>query len=529
MKVKDMVLKLVEAQPAHLMYAYDGGWQVMQEVRTTVFSKTHAFARRYWYKWMKAWSRRARSANHILLKYWFWTAVIGLWIAGTSQYLSAILIIVLFIFFQLGLLLAWMMLTSLMILFLSFVNVLHGYYYRIFFRCPDCYEQMTIPIIVCPKCATEHTRLWPSVYGVFRHRCSKCNTRLPTLDILGRNKLVQKCVACERPMNKKIGRLINVHIPVVGGPSAGKSNYIFMAMNRFIEEYAGPRNYQVEFPDEKHEQLYRKNLRNLSTGTVLLKTPEVRPEAYNLALKRPYQRIGRIVYIYDAAGEAYLNEDHVILQTYYKYVHGLIFIIDPFSIEAYRQKHEAEINRLKASIRPSTLGVMAAYERMLTVLETSVGLKRGKKFEHPLAIVISKTDGLDLDQQIGHKAARRLMARDSSICLEEDAISILVEQFLTRHRLDNFVRDVYLQFEEVKFFSCSALGRNPDTNNQRPFEPDRVLDPLLWLLGQVNVVKTRQERLRRIDADHRRMAWAQDNLLKAARFYYWDSLKPREE
>jgi len=329
-------------------------------------------------------------------------------------------------------------------------------------------------------------------------------------------------------LNNEIGRLINVHIPVIGGPLTGKSNYIFMATREFIENYAKPRGFLVEIPDEKHLQNYESNIKQLSKGTPLLKTAEIVPQAYNLAIKKPKDRIGRIVYIYDAAGEAYSEESNTILQTYYKYVHGLIFIIDPFSIEIFMRKHNAEIKKLKNSVRPSEMDAMDAYERMITVLEASVGLKRDQKFQHPLAIVITKTDALGLDEIIGRTAAEELMRQDPSIRFEVDAINKLVEKFLIDYGLGNFVRDVKLQFDDVAFFSCSSLGRLPDPSDQRPYEPIGVLEPFLWLLGAIKVVGLTQERNAISDEKDWLSASNGKNILEKARHYFIDSLRPRD-
>ncbi|MBA3533222.1 MAG: hypothetical protein H0T73_14980 [Ardenticatenales bacterium] len=518
-------MKLYEPQPAHLMYAYDGGWQVMKYVVNHVFSRTTAAARK-WYAFGDPWKTKAEYEDNKLLKYWYWCIYVGAMLAGVAQYIAAMLIVAAFAIVQFLVLLSWAVVTSLGIVILAMFNSLYGFYYKIFARCPDCHEQMKIPIFVCPTCATEHTRLWPSVYGVLYHRCSTCNSKLPTLDPLGRVGLVQKCVACGRPMNKEIGRLINVHIPVIGGPSAGKSNYIVMATRQLIEEYAPPRKYTVGFSDEMHQREYTRNVQRLSSGNEMAKTTEMVPQAYNLSIKKEGERVGRIAYIYDAAGEAYLSEDNALLQSYYRYVHGIIFIIDPFSIDLQRDIHEEELKEVKDLLRPSTLKVMESYERMLRVLESSVGLKRGKRFLHPIAVVVTKADALGLDGQIGFSAAQTLM-QQRAILLEEDATSRVVEQFLVENQLGNFVRDLYLQFENVKFFSCSALGRMPDPENERPYQPDRVLAPFLWVLGELNVVKARDERLQQIDLEHQRSARARGTPWGAAKYYYWDSLKPQ--
>ena len=331
---------------------------------------------------------------------------------------------------------------------------------------------------------------------------------------------------CSRPLNKRIGELVNIHIPVIGGPSAGKSNLIFMATRELIETYARSRGYVTEFPEESDQTAYERNLAELSTGRELAKTPDITPQAYNLAIKRPGQSLGRIVYIYDAAGEAYATEENTALQKYYDYVDGLVFVIDPVSIELYRRAHSGEVEALRNSLRPSSVGVMEAYGRMISVLEASVGLRPGKRFGNPIAVVISKSDALDLDARIGRAAAARVMAEDPSVHLEEDAINILVRRFLQEHDLGNLVRDLYLQFEQVRFFSCSALGRMPGTNKNAPFKPARVLEPVSWILGSLRVVDSQRERCRFIDTKD----WAvarKRGFWGGLRFYLWDSLRPR--
>jgi len=163
---------------------------------------------------------------------------------------------------------------------------------------------------------------------------------------------------------------------------------------------------------------------------------------------------------------------------------------------------------------------------MLAVLESSVGLERGRRFRHPIAVVITKSDALDLDHLIGHPAAQDLMRRKPAIRLEEDAIHLLVEQFLIDNQLGNLVRDLHLQFQQVRFFSCSALGRLPDESDPRPFTPVGVLAPFLWLLTSLNAADAQAERIRQIDADHWSLAQANGKFFKARKYYHWDSLKP---
>lgn len=162
-------------------------------------------------------------------------------------------------------------------------------------------------------------------------------------------------------------------------------------------------------------------------------------------------------------------------------------MIDSFAIPDYAHYHQTDVQRYQSYIRPSSLNIMEAYERMLQMFEGSMGLRRGRRFPHPIAVVITKVDALGLDYEIGSSAARNLMAQDSSLS-EEEAINKLVREFLNRYGLDNFVRDIEMQFSRVQYFSCSALGRMPDPMNNQPFTPVRVVDPLIWLLSSAKAI-----------------------------------------
>ncbi len=519
-------MKLYEPQPAILMYPLSGGWKVIKYVGQKVFPRTQSAAT-FWYRNAKVWRVKAEDTENTLWKYWCWMAYAGLQIAGFCQYAAALLIVMTFFIFQILLLVVWALLAGVLVAILSAGNYLYSNIHKIFYRCPECHRQMTIPVYICPKCATRHTRLWPSVYGVFYHRCEKCNTKLPTLDVLGRKDLVRRCPYCDAPLNKEIGRLVNVHIPIVGGPSVGKSNYIVMAIHQFIKEFANPRKYLVEFPDKKHGLQYQHGLELLLSGQTLVKTSAMLPSAQNITVKKNPKHLGRIIYLYDAAGEVYENEDEARRQgEYLEYVSGVLFMIDPFSIDYYYRTHEAEIEKIKSAIRPGPRGTaVGSYERMLERLVSRTSYSGGK-IKLPLAVVVSKTDGLGLEDEIGLGAAQALMNGDPAIRLVEDAIDILVRKFLKANRLDNLVRGIENSFENVKFFSCSSLGRLPDDDVGQPYHPVRVLEPFLWLLSQANVLKANEVRLHKIDEVDKHRAREMGNIFKAAKYYYWESLRP---
>lgn len=483
----------VEKQPAYLLYPCDRGWRIIKYVRANLFARTAASANT-WYTQGQDYKTKSEATDNGVGKYWLICIAGGFYLAGLAQYLSALLFVALFVTVQLIVLAVLFAASVVMIFLLATYNKAYSLWFQAHYRCPGCHESMMIPVFTCPACATDHTRLWPSMYGVLHHRCSGCTTtKLATTEWNGRRAVDRKCPHCSRPLNVDIGTLTNVHVPVVGGPSTGKSNLIVMATHEFIRSSQTSGRAEISFPDSIDEREFQSNLGRLQSGRELVKTPSIVPQAYNLSIKRPRDLVGKIVYFYDGAGEAYSDETSTLQQTYYKFVHGIIFVIDPFGLPALREELKAELDDVRTVLRPGPIGVMESYERMLTVLEANVGLTRRKQFPHPLAVVVTKVDAFGLEEKVGAPAARQLLEREPQIGTEAAAIDSLVQGFLETYGLDQFIRDALIQFQSVRFFSCSALGRMPNEGDTRPFVPVRVLEPLEWVLRQLRVIETGQE------------------------------------
>lgn len=474
-----------EPQPAYQLYPVDRGWRVAKYVWENTFSRTEAEAES-WYKRGRDHRDKSKQASEMIPKYFQGCAAGGYFLAGAAQYISAYLFVGLFILIQVAILSIWFAAAAATIGALAIYTKAYSLYYRAYYRCPGCHEAMDIPVFLCP-CGTEHTRLWPSLYGILQHICKPCGRPLATTEWNGRRDIDRKCVHCNRPLNADIGMLTNVHVPVVGGPFAGKSNLIVGAVHELILRSEASGVLQISFPDSVHERDFKANVARLDGGRELAKTTEIVPQAYNLSVRKAGDRVGKIVYVYDAAGEAYASEGQSLQQIYFKYVHGLIFVVDPFSIPDLRHELGAKIDDVRMTLRPSPVGVMESYERMLTVLEANLGLVRNKAYPHPISVVVTKVDALDLETRIGAPAAQIMLARDPTVGTVGLAIDRLVREFLRHYGLENFVRDIDRQFASARFFSCSALGRMPGTSVDR-FVPLRALDPLESILARVGVL-----------------------------------------
>jgi rRNA maturation endonuclease Nob1 len=486
------IFPLYEPQPAFLIYFYEAGWFVMRYIAKNVWRDTNDAALE-WFDKGKKWWNDAEFAGFVA-RTWAGSLAIGAFVGGSFHYATTVLIVGVFVAVQLLVLSIGVVLTSVTMLFLGIGNWIYGRYYQIYHRCPTCHYQMTIPVHVCDNCGKEHTRLWPSVYGILEHRCkgtdrigATCNNLLPTLGFRGRDKLKQKCPECTSPLEGLGGT--NIHFPIVGGPNVGKSHYIVMAMIELIEKYAPANKLEVSLPNSQHQREYQQNVRLVKSGQRLSKTSDAddSAKAFNVQIKPANQKVPKLLYIYDAAGEYFSSDERAEQQKYFKYVHGILWIIDPFAIDKVRTEYESKLQTTPGIVSPSTQSLDVVYETMLTSFETRAQLKRNQIFNQPIAVVLTKCDAFDLENRVGAKAASTYMRQHPEIKSEGEAIHCLVEKFLDEYA-GNSLRNLRGQFKNVRFFSCSAIGNYSDLPNTTNFEGVRILAPLLWLIEQNKVL-----------------------------------------
>ncbi|MGQ9889106.1 MAG: TRAFAC clade GTPase domain-containing protein [Aggregatilineales bacterium] len=519
-------------QPAFLLPAYGRAWHISSYLWRRVWGSTCHDATA-WFRRSLGWRSRAarRPVNNpfdSLLTVGEYGVSAGLYLGGFFHFVAAFLIVGGVTLGLLLLTLLGVVVTSALVLALGLFNRLYAAYYRITIRCPNCHSEMPIPVYICDRCGTPHDRLWPSVYGVRYHECkgrlpdgTVCRNCLPTADWWGRGRLDQVCPACGHTLAQGIGRETNVHIPIVGGPAAGKTSFLVAATHELKEVYGPRRGLGVRLLTAEAEASLARSIAMLRAGRPIAKTPDAEDSApaYTVEIKRRGRRVPSLLYLYDAAGEHYTREERALRQVYFRYVQGVIFVIDPFSIDQVRAEYRDQLAAAPRAPAPSAENLESVYERMLRVMEASHGPHPGRRFPQPVAVVITKVDAFDLERHIGLPAARELMRRDPRLRFEEDAINVLVEQFLVRKGAYNFVSSLHSQFSTVKYFSCSALGYDPASR----FKPVRTLQPLLWIMGEVGALPVRQERARSVDRYDREQARLGR---RGLRYYLWDSLEP---
>jgi hypothetical protein len=309
-------------------------------------------------------------------------------------------------------------------------------YRRILLACPHagCYQRFALPEYACPKCEERHSRLVPGRLGAFRHVC-RCGTRLPTTILLGRFRLGAYCPHCRRRLPGRIGRARVEPLPFVGGPAAGKTTLMFLAVRALRASAAGAQG-RAEFVEARDARAYAGAVAELDRGERLAKTGPELPAATMLDLTLPAAH--RILYLFDPAGELHTGATRVERLRYLDHGEALLFVIDPFALPELRLALSSEERRLvDDATATSEEDPSDTLQRLLAELRSRDDQGRQRR----IAVVVTKADVL-----------RRTSAGDG---LDGDA-----RAWLEGLGLGNTIRTLERTAGEVRYFA-SGLDSPP--------------------------------------------------------------------
>jgi hypothetical protein len=363
---------------------------------------------------------------------------------------------------------------SLLALYLRVIERLAMLWRHASFVCPhsDCYRPITLPYYRCPNpaCGNLHRNLIPGSYGIWRRRCA-CQSRLRTSSLFGRYLLPAYCPHCERPLPAVIGTAMDVHVPIIGGPSTGKSTALIrlaMALHTLFSRDGR----QLAFPDPHDEHRFEQERGQLQTGRKPLKTSVVSPRSFLVLLREP-NHASTLLCLYDPAGELYrANADARRRQRYFSHATGSIFLIDPFSLPEVARTSAAELSR-HPELEPSDQDPQDVYSHFLNTVLSIVRIPRHLRRQR-LAIIVTKADAFDLREQlqpgIGSAAEQ----------------SQVVRNWLISHGAQNLVLGLEQQFRHTAYFA--AILQGPEATDEQ------VLKPVRWVLKDKRVIEAQAQR-----------------------------------
>ncbi len=361
----------------------------------------------------------------------------------------------------------------------AFADWLYRCIKRISTSCPNCQEKYALPTYVC-QCGAKHTQLVPSRYGVFKRTC-QCGRKLKTTFFNGRHRQPGSwvCPKCGYELGSPLQ--VDIPIPVVGGPSSGKTCFVNMAIAQ-LEKHSEER-YGLEFEYKPNDALgddYEANKRNMQNGQLPLKTDDTRLKYYQFYLAPKGVKVRNLISLCDVAGEAYDSNDEIGKQVGYKYANAFLMIVDPLSVREYREEiaDTVDLSSYKASIRDMD----EVLNTLIVTLENMNCLNAKTMIKTDVAVVFAKGDIPGLEEKIGPSAVRRYM-QQHNIRSKYDAANGVCEEFLRGYAEDNFLNSLKSKFRSVQFFTSSALGH---VQNGEGFTGEGVEEPVLWLIDKVS-------------------------------------------
>lgn len=457
----------MKKQPAHKSYFFDKGYKDVARVMKNTWSKafkpvTNEFAR-----------LRQVFANSI--------------IAGIFTFLCDVVVFSVITIFILVANLAFFIL---FVCFFVVIGVLVYFGYSILYvvdgafcaikhissHCPNCQKKFGLPTYKCPKCGALHTSLRPSKYGILKRKCL-CGEKLPTTFFNGRQKLEAVCPSCGSRL-KDGGRHIEIMIPVVGGPSSGKTCFINMAisqMGRAAKEHNLDFSYSPVGADE-----YYDNKRLMDAGRLPYKTNDQRLKYYQFYLSSKNEKIKNLISLCDLAGEVYDDTDGMGEQIGYKYANAFLMVVDPLSVAKFRRELEKTTDLKKYYASAKSMDEILSL--LISTLENMHCLTSKNMIKTDVVVVFSKCDLPLIEEKIGETAVNRYMQTQYGLS-RYDAQNNVCEDFLHAYEEDNFLNGLKSKFKSVQFFTCSALGHVADG---RKFQPAGVEEPVLWLIDKVS-------------------------------------------
>lgn len=329
--------------------------------------------------------------------------------------------------------------------------------------CGRCHQRLIRPVFVCP-CGRAHRNLMPGKQGTF-HRACRCARRLPTLLLLGKQRLTAKCGNCGAPLPRTVQSAPAYHLPIVGGIAAGKSVFVHTAIARLCHDHGRT----VGLADEITTSRFAQGWELLRSGHFIPHSPFGQPIAYTV------QFGSHLLYIYDAAGEVLEQSQHMAVSSFVDLSDGVVLVIDPFALPAVRARADAIT---LCGARPSEADPKAVLDVLVQTLQEYRGAS-ATSLAMRVAVVITKADALLNVSDLHHPYL--------GVPAETSARTAAVRRWLIDQGHRDVVNSLHNHFGEVRYFIVTYLDGasvtpRPHVDGGPSVVNDDPAAPVRWLL-----------------------------------------------
>ncbi|MFD7627635.1 hypothetical protein ACFV7Q_16620 [Streptomyces sp. NPDC059851] len=328
---------------------------------------------------------------------------------------------------------------------------------------PGCYRPFPLAVYLCPGCGAAHRELRAGRYGIVRHVCH-CGRALPTTALAGRSGLTARCPHCDQGLPKAVGTTRVVHLPLVGGTSAGKTMLLAAVLDG-LGAWSRTAGLTVEYASPADRNEATTLGRQVDTTGWALKTQGGQPRALMLLVGkgRRWLRRQRLLYVYDPMGESLRDADTTRRQQYLAHADGVLLVADVLASPVVRRSLRAGDGELAVAARPADQGPVETYAGFTGELQGLGGRRR----RLGVAAVVTKRDVLD---------------RLDSLPRPGDGP---VDAWLEHIGLGELVRSLGHDFAAARFWAVSA--RAATGAGALESEQLRAAEPVLWLLGRTGL------------------------------------------
>ncbi len=368
----------------------------------------------------------------------------------------------------------------LMFMFVRFCDAAFRAIKKISNVCPVCQQKYPLAVYECPKCHANHDVLIPSKYGIFKRVC-ECGHKIPTTFFNGRGKLNSHCPHCGTE-HLKGNEHANVLIPLIGGPSSGKTCFVTMAMKGLEEGVAQANGLEYKYAQNGLDD-YEQDVKAINNCRVPQKTRDTRLKYYQFYLTPKKEKIKNLISLCDVGGEVYESSDELGQQIGYKFADAFLVLIDPLSITDYKKEltdNKTNISKYNGSVKPIDEIMGLLFNTLSSMFKMNDKKARQAMLNTNLCLVFTKGDIPGLSEKIGTDAVNRYMEENPGKNKLE-AYNELCLNFLLDYNEANFVNEIKSKFKDFQFFTVSALGHAADGTR---FAPVDVEDPVLWIIDK---------------------------------------------
>lgn len=398
------------------------------------------------------------------------------------------------------------------------------------FICPYCFSKNKISSIQF-RCTNKRCKDYPDVEitkyengnikipkkgkKTFEIKSGMFSKEITSADCPDCNQTTYKrvCPTCHNNLPESTVKGRDMIISVVGSRDTGKSHFVGVIIKELIErisvKFGGAmisfddtmERYETSFGRRLYVDLQKLDLTRSSEQDI--NNGAYRPLIFTLALKHKNlikDSIDTFTFVFfDTAGEDLNDED--TMSTVNKYIcksSGIIFLLDPMQIPEVANQLDPGIVK-----RASTVGWQHATRsddimaRVSRLIRNDLKIKSTKKIDIPVAAVFSKFDAIQSivpEECIVHDNSPHCQNK-SFVLSDWNNVNNEILSLLNGWGANSFTSQLDVNYSNFSYFAVSALGLNNiprvDRGIERP-RPHRIEDPLLWILKENGVIKTKK-------------------------------------